>query len=94
MAAWGILSFETCAPPAFQAAADSSDLVLAPLLDSDHQEATEPKSQRERCQAAFLTQRDALFESLSRSEQVSVLEAASRLGRKWLSIIPFNSVGL
>ena len=86
----GVLSFGTCAPPAFQAAADSADLVSAPLLDLDNQEATETKSQRERCQAALLTQREALFESLSRSEQISILEGASKLGRKWLSIIPFN----
>ncbi len=51
----GVLTFEICAAHAFQAAAESADLVLAPLLNLNHQESTEPKSQRERCQAAFLT---------------------------------------
>jgi len=37
----GVLSFDTCAPLASQAAAESADLVLTPLLSLNHQEATE-----------------------------------------------------
>jgi hypothetical protein len=91
MGGLGILSFETCAPEAFAAASEQSDLLLAPLLQIELSEVPEPLSQHDRCQKKFLEARDALLDTLNRSERSAVLENASLLGRKWLSIIPFNS---
>jgi hypothetical protein len=58
-----------------------------PQLDST---APTPCSQREQCQEALLINRDSLFETLNTLEQQNMVESGSLLGRKWLSVIPFN----
>jgi hypothetical protein len=87
----GILSFKACGPLAFAAASEASDTFLAPLLDQDTDNANQAVlSRRERCQEAFLSNRDSLLESLDPHSAKSVIEASSLLRRKWLSVIPFS----
>ena len=89
----GLLSFNACAPHAYTAASEASDILLAPLL-ADHgvplpTEVTTLITQRERCQKTFLATRDNLLDSLSPLGQAHIVESGSLLGRKWLSVIPF-----
>jgi hypothetical protein len=87
----GILSFEHCTPHASAAANEASDIILAPLLQPETSvDPTTIKSQRERCQETFLTARDALLANLDQQQVKLVIEASSYIGRKWLSVIPFN----
>ena len=87
----GLLSFETCAPLAFQAATALSHTVLAPLLGSELADDSAPPTQRELCHKTFVEQRDALADTLTAPERAQLLESASVLGRKWLDTIPFNN---
>ncbi|GFZ44382.1 hypothetical protein JCM24511_02104 [Saitozyma sp. JCM 24511] len=81
----------TCAPLSYAAASEASDAPLATLLDQDIDTANQTVlSQRERCQAAFLSTRDSLLESLDPQSAKSVIEACSLLGRNWLSVISFS----
>jgi hypothetical protein len=93
----GLLSHETCAPLAFAAACDTSDHLLVTLLgrpakpplltDSDNPESI--STQRVRCNDEFDRQREALFTTLDDHQIKTIIESASGLGKKWLSIVPF-----
>ena len=97
----GILSMLECAPHAYTASSEASDRTLQPLLllrpsaqlqdDTDTQDKTPIRSQRERCTQAFEARHRDLLLTLSLAEVQSVQESATYLGRRWLSIIPFHS---
>jgi hypothetical protein len=97
----GILSMLECAPHAYTASSEASDRTLQPLLlirpseqlldDTDTQDKTPIRSQKERCTQAFETRHRHLLLTLSLAEAQSVQESATYLGRRWLSIIPFHS---
>jgi len=97
----GILSMLECAPHAYAASSEASDRTLQPLLltqpseqlldGTDTRDKTPIRSQKERCTQAFEARHRDLFLTLSLAEAQSVHESATYLGRRWLSIIPFNS---
>ena len=87
----GLLSFEACAPMAFQASTALSDVTLAPLLDSELPDDHSPPTQRELCYRRFVEQRDALGDTLSAPERSQLLESASVLGKNCLDTIAFNN---
>ena len=95
----GLLSYETCAPLAYGAAQDVADQLLEPLLGPDPQlmQRTDDDGaptivrQRERCDKAFKETRTQLFLTLTDQQIKTVLESASGLGKKWLSIVPFHA---
>jgi hypothetical protein len=94
----GLLSYRTCAPLAYAAASETSDKLLEPLLgpppspptltDPEDPESISP--QRNRCGKAFEAQQETLLNTLDDHQIKTVLESASGLGRKWLSVIPFH----
>lgn len=94
----GLLSYKTCAPLSFAAATETSDRMLEPILgpaptpptltNADDPDSIAP--QRVRCGKAFEAQRDELFDRLDDHQIKTVLESASGLGRKWLSVIPYH----
>jgi hypothetical protein len=98
MGGLGLLSYMTCAPLAYAAASETSDKLLESLLgpapspptltDLEDPESIAP--QRVRCGKAFEEQQEALFRTLDSHQIKTVLESASGLGRKWLSVIPFH----
>jgi hypothetical protein len=93
----GLLSHAQCAPLAFAAAAETSDHLLAPLLgpapsaprltDSDNPDSIAP--QKVRCAELFKTNRNNLLATLDAQQSKTIIESASGLGRKWLSVIPY-----
>ena len=93
----GLLSHEQCAPLAYAAAADTSDHLLAPLLgppasppkltDSDNPESISP--QRTRCAEMLKVKREDLLATLDAQQSKTIIESASGLGRRWLSVIPY-----
>ncbi|KAI5448753.1 hypothetical protein NCC49_000787, partial [Naganishia albida] len=93
----GLLSHEQCAPLAFAAAAETSDHLLEPLLgppasppkltDSDDPNSIAP--QKVRCAEMFKAKRDTLLSTLDAQQSKTIIESASGLGRKWLSVIPY-----
>jgi hypothetical protein len=98
MGGLGILSMLECAPLAYAAAAEASDRTLhhIPLIqasqdDSEAQNTGPLRSQRERCQDQFETRHRALMAQCTPQECLSIMEASSYLGRRWMSIIPFNN---
>lgn len=61
--------------------------------DSDEEDMhrTEPSSQSERCQKAFVERREELLESLPVLSRPIVLDNASSLARRWMAVIPFST---
>lgn len=93
----GVLSYSDVAPHAWAAAQAESDSALTALLgqagEREHREGSpeEPrKSQQERCKDMWEGQRDKTLEKMGDKERKLLVEAASPIGRKWLSIIPYN----
>jgi hypothetical protein len=93
----GILSHADCSGHAKAAAQDDSDAVLAPLLgltlpvpSQDSTDQLETPSQADRCKAMWKDQRDALLKDMDDKARKLLMEAASPIGRKWISIIPYN----
>ena len=93
----GILSHADCSAHVKAAAERDSDTVLAPLLGvtarSEQPNATpEPEtlSQAARCSHMWKDQRDNLLKNMDDKARKLLVEAASPIGRKWISIIPNN----
>ena len=93
----GILSHADCAPHAWQAAQEESDYTLIPLVgpvrareQRDGSPEDERKSQATRCTEMWTEQRDRILEQMTDRERKLLTEAASTMGRKWLSVIPYN----
>jgi hypothetical protein len=97
MGGLGLLSHKTCAPLAYAAASETSDKMLESLLGPAPAAPTltnpeDPDSiapQRVRCGKAFEVQQASLLRTLDNQQVKTILESASGLGRKWLSVIPF-----
>ena len=87
----GILSFKTCAPLAYAASLSMSETLLGHFIPSIALP-TNTQTQRERCHEEFTRIRDALLTRLTPIEVAAVLENASVLGRRWLSITPTSPI--
>ncbi|MGV2364916.1 MAG UNVERIFIED_CONTAM: hypothetical protein MIN83_26280, partial [Paenibacillus polymyxa] len=95
----GLLSYESCAPFAYGAARDVADQLLEPLLGPSPETCQEFSEdgqpiivrQRERCNKAFEETRRQLFLTLTDQQIKTVLESATGLGKKWLSVVPFHA---
>jgi hypothetical protein len=87
----GILSYKTVAPHAYAAASEAADTTLAPILTPGTLPAsTQLTTQRQRCQEIFTGNKEALLGSLTPEQAKAVVEASSKLGRVWLTTIPFQ----
>lgn len=93
----GIVSHADCSPRAKAAAQDDSDAVLPPLLGGSRpreQQSASPDpenlSQAKRCGQMWKGQRDNLLKTMDDKARKLLVEAASPIGRKWISIIPYN----
>ena len=94
----GVLSLLECAPLAYAAASEASDRILhhIPMIqasqDDSQAQGTGPvRSQRDRCQDQFGTRHRSLITGCTPQERLLITEASSYLGRRWMSIIPFNN---
>ena len=83
----GLLSYADTRQHAAEAAAELSNTVLATLTDAIPAPLT-TKSQRDRCAEMFLEQREKMMEDLTVPERMTIVENASAVGRRWLSVIP------
>ena len=91
MGGLGILSYKTVAPQAYAAASEAADSTLAPILTPESfRDSTQPITQHQRCQEIFVGNREALLGSLTPERAKTVVEASSKLGRVWLTTIPFQ----
>jgi hypothetical protein len=87
----GILSYRTVAPQAYAAASEAADTTLAPILTAESLPAsTQLITQHQRCQEIFEGNKEALLGSLTAEQAKAVVEASSKLGRVWLTTIPFE----
>jgi hypothetical protein len=87
----GILSYKTVAPHAYAAASEAADTTLAPILTPGSlPDSTQLITQHQRCQEIFTGNREALLSSLTPEQAKAVVEASSKLGRVWLTTIPFQ----
>jgi len=93
----GVLSHADCSIHAKAAAQDDSDAVLGPLLGEsgrgerqDGSPEPEKLSQASRCSQMWKEQRDNLLKDMDDKARKLLTEAASPIGRKWISIIPYN----
>ena len=94
----GLLSYETCAPLAYAAASEVADMLLEPLIGpplappklTDPADPESISRQRTRCAVAFARQQEQLLSRLTDQQIKTVLESASGLGRRWLSVVPFH----
>jgi hypothetical protein len=87
----GILSYKTVAPQAYAAASEAADTTLAPILNPGTLPAsTQLITQHQRCQEIFTGNKEALLGSLTPEQAKAVVEASSKLGRVWLTTIPFQ----
>ncbi|GFZ52325.1 hypothetical protein JCM24511_10098 [Saitozyma sp. JCM 24511] len=87
----GILSYKTVAPLAYAAASEAADTTLAPILTPGTLPASNQLvTQHQRCQEIFTGNKEALLGSLTPEQAKAVVEASSKLGRVWLTTIPFQ----
>jgi hypothetical protein len=93
----GVLSYKDCAPLAWQAATEEADTtldsILGPAPDRRQRETTGAplvKSQGERCKEMWGKQQEELLEKMDDKERKLLIESASTIGRKWLSVIPYR----
>ncbi|GFZ44943.1 hypothetical protein JCM24511_02669 [Saitozyma sp. JCM 24511] len=87
----GILSYKTVAPHAYAAASEAADTTLAPILTPGSlPNSTQLITQHQRCQEIFAGNKEALLGSLTPEQAKAVVEASSKLGRVWLTTIPFQ----
>ena len=99
----GLFSHAEVAPHARAAMAESADTILKDAFkyflpdaeaeeeDEEMEDGTEPSSQRERCQKAYVERRERLLESLPALSQPIILDNASPLARRWMAVIPFST---
>ena len=91
MGGLGVLSYKTVAPHAYAAASEAADATLAPILTPGSlPDSTQLITQHQRCQEIFTGNKEALLGSLTPEQAKAVVEASSKLGRVWLTTIPFQ----
>jgi hypothetical protein len=91
MGGLGILSYKTVAPQAYAAASEAADATLAPILTLESlPTSTQLITQHQSCQEISAGNREALLGSLTPEQAKAVVEASSKLGRVWLTTIPFQ----
>jgi hypothetical protein len=91
MGGLGIVSYKTVAPHAYAAASEVADTTLAPILTPGSlPDSIQFITQHERCQEIFSGNKEALLGSLNPEQAKAVVEASSKLGRVWLTTIPFQ----
>ncbi|KAG7527236.1 hypothetical protein FFLO_07136 [Filobasidium floriforme] len=90
----GVLSSVECGPHAYAAAAEASNAVLMNVVPSlaldDGEEPPSARTQRERCEPALKARRDKLLKQMQPLQRRMLAENSTVLGRRWLSVIPFN----
>jgi hypothetical protein len=85
----GIPSYKTVAPHAYSAASEAADATLAPILTPGSlSNSIQLTTQHQRCQEIFTGNKEALLGSLTPEQ--AVIEASSKLGKVWLTTIPFQ----
>jgi hypothetical protein len=91
MGGLGIVSYKTVAPQAYAAASEVADTTLAPILNPGSlPDSIQLITQHERCQEIFSGNKEALLGSLNPEQAKAVVEASSKLGRVWLTTMPFQ----
>jgi len=85
----GLLSHSACAPHAYAAAAEASDIVVHSIFELTAPDEQVRKSQSERCKEMFETVRERVMATLDDSRRKVMVESSSVIGRKWLSVIPY-----
>ncbi|RSH85360.1 hypothetical protein EHS25_004756 [Saitozyma podzolica] len=79
------------APHPYAAAAEAADGTLTPILTSETlPDSTQLITQHQRCQEIFTGNKEALLSSLTPEQAKAEVEASSKLGRVWLTTIPFQ----
>lgn len=93
----GVLSHKDCAPLARQAAIEEADItldgILGPAQDREARESSQAvmvKSQGERCKEMWNVQQEGMLDRMGDKERKLMIESASAIGRKWLSVTPYR----
>jgi hypothetical protein len=86
-----ILSYKTVAAHAYAAASEAAEATLAPILAPEAlPNSTQLTTQHQHCQETFAGNKEALLGSLTPEQAKAVVKASSKLGRVWLTTIPFQ----
>jgi hypothetical protein len=88
----GLLSYHEVFPHAYAAASESSDAFLKVIFGNNEAAGgTTIRTQKSRCQEVFEQRLLELKSKLSPIEIAVLEENCSKIGRKWLSVIPYTS---
>ncbi|UOH85594.1 hypothetical protein LQV05_002423 [Cryptococcus neoformans] len=84
----GLLSFTDVAPLAYKAAAAQADKHLANIFALDLPDKAPTPSQRELCSSMWEHQQTTILEGLNDPGRKRLVENASRIGKRWLNVVP------
>jgi hypothetical protein len=87
----GLLRHSEVSPHAFSAAMEAADQMIEVLFGGTASSELSVPPQKARCLAVFTTRAAELNNRLTDHERAVIEENSSKLGRKWLSVIPFSS---
>ncbi|UOH81738.1 hypothetical protein LQV05_004418 [Cryptococcus neoformans] len=87
----GLLSFTDVAPLAYKAAAAQADKHLANIFALDLPDKAPTPSQRELCSSMWEHQQTTILEGLNDPGRKRLVENASRIGKRWLNVVPTSS---
>ena len=91
MGGLGIPSHREIAPLAYATMVETAEETLMPLIDPETDGSSSIiKSQRERCFEHYMQCHQQLLNSFTNKQQNILVDNASKLGRKWMTTIPFN----
>ncbi|ADV23184.1 Hypothetical protein CGB_F6630C [Cryptococcus gattii WM276] len=85
----GLLSFTDIAPLAYKAAVAQSDKHLANIFNLDTSDNTPTPTQRELCASLWDLQQTTILEGLNDPQRKRLIENASKIGKRWLDVIPY-----
>ncbi|AAW43042.1 hypothetical protein CND00010 [Cryptococcus deneoformans JEC21] len=85
----GLLSFTDVAPLAYKAAAAQADKHLANIFGLDLPDEAPTPSQRELCSSMWEHQQTTILEGLNDPARKRLIENASKIGKRWLNVIPY-----
>jgi hypothetical protein len=86
----GVLSYKEVFPHAYAASKEASDQFIKAVFNLEGVSTTPVLSQKARCSEVFKARLSNLQERLSPVQKAILEENASKVGRKWLSVIPYN----